>query len=751
VEQGTALTSITLTHSTTGNFRIGSAPAGTLLFHSWKGGLDNAAFYSTALSAARVLAHYNAGIVVGSTPRFAGHLTSVLQTQDESRDNLAYLVTASNYTWAFNRNRVNARYVGKSATAIIQDLIGRFAPSFTSYNVVAGLPTLDLIEFTNEDTLDAVARTMKRVGGYAALDFNRDVRAFLSDTTNPPDALGNSTGANFRNLQYRKDTTQLRNRSICEGGGSSCPVAVSAGSTYVPVDDPVWYAATGGWARVGPNRISYTGLVSNQDGALIGTSTSSPTSASTAAVRSGGGVTAGAHQYKVTFGTVAGETLAGPASNSVTTSGSGVSAPANLPPTYLTIVDYGTAGAGLNHGQTYNYAYTFYDPATGNETTPTLSTDFASFSPSDPNAKLTGGTGVDSLSTPPPGYVRRFYRTVGNGSVFKLLSGSLEGFDVQITNVFGTFRFESYTDAALGANAPSVNTLNQGQVLLSNIPISPSGSVNKRRIYRTAAGGTSFLLVATINDNTTLTFTDSVADGSLGAAEPATNTAGVTSVDDSLAAGSATIPVSSSTPFPSTGGYARVGQQVIRFTGKTTTTLTGVPTSGNGSLLSTVKYGTTIQNVAILTGLPLVDAGSLQFDVRQNDTVNVLGLIEDPNAQASVFGIVEHEFSDNRLTALSAQQYAEADLALYQNPIETITYDSRDPKTVVGKTVTVNYTVNTTDDAGNPVSTVINATFKIQAVNFPELDTLPGEEPWRQVTASSVMFTFEDMLRQLTA
>jgi len=65
-------------------------------------------------------------------------------------------------------------------------------------------------------------------------------------------------------------------------------------------------------------------------------------------------------------------------------------------------------------------------------------------------------------------------------------------------------------------------------VNLTNIPLGPAGVTTARKIYRTVAGDTgSYLLVGTIADNSTTTFTDNVADGSLGAAAPATNTTGI--------------------------------------------------------------------------------------------------------------------------------------------------------------------------------------------------------------------------------
>jgi hypothetical protein len=53
--------------------------------------------------------------------------------------------------------------------------------------------------------------------------------------------------------------------------------------------------------------------------------------------------------------------------------------------------------------------------------------------------------------------------------------------------------------------------------------LSVSYGVNARRVYRTAAGGTTFKLVATVNDNTSTTYDDNTADGSLGANAPTDN------------------------------------------------------------------------------------------------------------------------------------------------------------------------------------------------------------------------------------
>lgn len=62
-----------------------------------------------------------------------------------------------------------------------------------------------------------------------------------------------------------------------------------------------------------------------------------------------------------------------------------------------------------------------------------------------------------------------------------------------------------------------------GKVSISAIPIGGS-LVTSRKLYRTAAGGATYLLLAAIADNTTTTYTDNIADSALGAEAPSTDT-----------------------------------------------------------------------------------------------------------------------------------------------------------------------------------------------------------------------------------
>jgi hypothetical protein len=72
-----------------------------------------------------------------------------------------------------------------------------------------------------------------------------------------------------------------------------------------------------------------------------------------------------------------------------------------------------------------------------------------------------------------------------------------------------------------GPVSPAGLTLTSSKATIT-IPTSEAKhNVTSRKVYRPIAGGTAYLLSGTVSDNTTVTYTDNVADGSLGAAEPA--------------------------------------------------------------------------------------------------------------------------------------------------------------------------------------------------------------------------------------
>lgn len=76
----------------------------------------------------------------------------------------------------------------------------------------------------------------------------------------------------------------------------------------------------------------------------------------------------------------------------------------------------------------------------------------------------------------------------------------------------------SLGETALGTISNTINVTapgTNGKMALSAIPVSGSGTVTARNIYRTTAGGSTYFFLHQIADNTTTTFTDNIADTSL--------------------------------------------------------------------------------------------------------------------------------------------------------------------------------------------------------------------------------------------
>lgn len=103
-------------------------------------------------------------------------------------------------------------------------------------------------------------------------------------------------------------------------------------------------------------------------------------------------------------------------------------------------------------------------------------------------------------------------------------SGNLNGSNYAYSVTYVTADGE--TEA--GGESATISATNQ-RVILTGIPVSPDASVTSRSIYRTSATSVDAVLkykVTTIADNTTTSYTDNIADSSLGVAVPRTNTTG---------------------------------------------------------------------------------------------------------------------------------------------------------------------------------------------------------------------------------
>jgi len=109
------------------------------------------------------------------------------------------------------------------------------------------------------------------------------------------------------------------------------------------------------------------------------------------------------------------------------------------------------------------------------------------------------------------------YTKVYNGAVVYDFGAPSAEIKISSGNLNGDYYYEmTYVTAGgeerIGARSNTISTVNQ-QVTLT-LPLGYDGTTS-RKIYRTTGGGSVPMLVTTIADNTTLTYTDNIADGSL--------------------------------------------------------------------------------------------------------------------------------------------------------------------------------------------------------------------------------------------
>jgi hypothetical protein len=340
---------------------------------------------------------------------------------------------------------------------------------------------------------------------------------------------------------------------------------------------------------------------------------------------------------------------------------------------------------------------------------------------------------------------RKLYRTVANtgGGTLKLVATIAD-------NTTTTFT-DTVTDAALGAAALTVGTAHAEQVQLTAIPVG-AAAVTARKLYRTKAGVTPLQLLATLADNTTTTYLDAIADASLGAVAPVSDTSGLQQPTGNVFAGSATLPCASVAAFLPTGGWAIVGGINVRYTGLSGNALLGIPATGPGAITATINYNTTAVAAAMLTGIPATGLGVIKYTILKGDPVNVFVQVDDLDAQAAVRaqlpgsdGIIEDEIQDGRLGYLEGVERCQARLDLLAEldsegkvGIITVTYVCRDINTIAGATATINL--------GPPIN--LRGDFLIQRVGVAQFN-IPNLHPTYTVEASSIRFSAEEMLRLL--
>lgn len=690
---------------------------------------------------------------------FGGEIQFLDESYELRKDLEVWPCNLVDHTFAINKRRPFGTWVNTSVTTIAQYCVAVFAPGFTANHVQAGLPAISINFDGTDDFMSCMSRLASSINGRTKVDYLRDLHLFITEAVDAPDPIDNDHPVlNDPPMRFSTDLSQCRTRVYGKGHGEALLSDVLASEWILPVADSVMFNDQGGQVVLGTTAdgaqtqiLSYAGIHRGSGGGLVGPG-AQPSSAPFVTLANGTGIETGLHDYAITFVTASGESLPSPRK----TIDVGHEAPDLVGPHGIGTLendDGSRVPSPLSNpisGHTYRMVYTWTRLSDGVETLPSPASNGVV---SNGHALMIAEGGLEHGFSGPSGFSAPNFYFSDNGGPFQKFSGF---------SAVGSYAV--FTWSSLGASPPAVN-----QTKLTGIPIG-GVSVTARKVYRTAIGSSQLKLLATIADNTTTTFgPDSTADASLGANVPTIDTSGLSQPGGQVLAGESTLIVAGTAPFSPGGGWAIIGngQQVIRYTGITGTALTGIPTSGPGSIVASVSFNSTVTAAPALVGMnayngipvALAKGASVNIWVQRDDLAAqaALGALErDPNGNATD-GIREYTITDERSTEARMVELCDADLARFARPIVGVKYHCRDPKTRAGKTVAINLAASDGFfdpaffdpdffDTGGPWG--LTGEFLIQDVTIT-FDEAPSLLPRYAATASSAKFSFEDLLQRV--
>lgn len=195
-----------------------------------------------------------------SRKEFRGTITRRKKAFDRKNDRLVWHVTAIDGTYQAAAALITKSYGSQSATAIALDLMASAPSGFTTTNVVAALPTVPAIQFKMTTLPDALSQLCDAFGGGWYFDEDNDLHLFVTDTSETPDTINSATVANVRNFGWNEHIEAVVNRILVEGMGTSAERDTAVGSTVVTIDASDMFSASGGDAITGNQQFVYTGI-----------------------------------------------------------------------------------------------------------------------------------------------------------------------------------------------------------------------------------------------------------------------------------------------------------------------------------------------------------------------------------------------------------------------------------------------------------------------------------------------------------
>jgi hypothetical protein len=632
--------------------------------------------------------------------------------------NVGYHITCVDPTWFLNRRNVFGAFTNDPESLII-GLLTTFTTGFTHSHVQHGWPIggLTVGPFTGQTVSAALNQIRALIPGSSwYVDAHFDVHFFygLESGVTAPATV---TGSNSLSYNYSSDLSQVRTRVIVIGLGVPILAAYYHGGIAELVVNSIAFVDGAGNTLIGPdgllNTFSSVSAGGGTGTVTIGQPASSCMSSGSMSAASSGvsGAPEGTIYYRVSFlisdtaGTALGET------EPIQTAGVSLGTLS-----YPGATNTPTSGGAGNVDVGSHYWAVSYVTATGETLAGSPSSVTITGSPLAIN--LTGvPTSGSSLVLK-----RNIYRTKAGGATPFYLVGSIND------NSTTTFT-DNVADLSLGTISPAASTAGTNQVTVT-VPVGSTGgtfplyTVVSRRLHRTKAGGSTYYVLAAINDNTTTSYTDNASDANLTTVSPTVSSVGTP-------AGSASLLLASAI-FGTGSGWMHIGSQYVY--GPTV-----IPSSGGGSISAPIQI-----NSAVTLPASLNAVSALSPSLTSGSSLSIFAVRNDGAAQAALAaieggdGIHENTVTDTSLSTYSQLNASgDAELGNFSTAAVTFEYETRDLHTFSGRPITVSI-----------AQPALSATFTAKQVTFSEIGIV-GNDPRRHVVCEPIRMTLFRLLQNV--
>lgn len=191
---------------------------------------------------------------------FRGTVQRVVQVFDGTPDHISWDVTATGYLWRLNGRCPLGCWENVSVTTIVQEITTNYAPGFNTTFVEANLPVVTIVFDGTKNFGDCLTTLANLVGAAYRID-GFDIHLFLTEASGAPDQLNNTTNTSLLfdpQITYEKDGSQIRNRATVFGGSTTVVEDAPPGATEVAIGNGDNFS-TGGRAAAACQRFSFTG------------------------------------------------------------------------------------------------------------------------------------------------------------------------------------------------------------------------------------------------------------------------------------------------------------------------------------------------------------------------------------------------------------------------------------------------------------------------------------------------------------